>query len=236
MLLIYRENLAHYMSKYVINFSIGTLLGVVFLDLLPEAIRESEGSGNILIYPLVGMLLFYLLEKTLLWYHHHSEEQVWHKKHPPEEKVHPVGYLITIGDSLHNFIDGLIIAAAFLVDFRIGVATSLAVLFHEIPQEIGEFAVLLHAGFKRSKIIISSVIAQLAAVLGFLIGYLYISLFENLGVILISLATGGFIYIAATDLLPETHRERGLAKSLLQVALLLSGICAIWLVGQVLPE
>lgn len=234
--LIYREKLARFISKYIINFSIGTILGVVFLDLLPEAVKEFKGEANVLIYPLIGILLFYLMEKTLLWYHHHSEEQIWHKVHPPEEKTHPVGYLITVGDSLHNFIDGVIIAAAFLIDFKIGLATSLAVLFHELPQEIGEFAILLHAGFSRGRIILLNIVAQTGAVLGFLVGFAYLSLVENLVAIFIGTAAGGFIYIASTDLLPETHRERSLGKSAVQVALLTLGIVTIWFVGQVVPE
>lgn len=235
-LLIYRENWARLISKYLINFSIGALLGVVFLDLLPEVIEKSAEVENILVYSLIGILLFYLLEKTLLWYHHHSEEMVFHKRHTAEEKAHPVGYLITFGDGLHNFIDGLVIAAGFLIDFKLGLATSIAVLFHELPQEIGEFAILLHSGFNKTKVIISSFAAQMTAILGFVLGFYYLSYFANLDVILAAVAVGSFIYIAATDLLPETHREKQLGKILIQVLFLISGILVIWLVGVIIPE
>jgi len=235
-LLIYRENWARLISKNLINFSIGALLGVVFLDLLPEVIERSQDVENILVYSLAGVLLFYFLEKTLLWYHHHSTEQVFHEKHTEEEKAHPVAYLITIGDGLHNFIDGLVIAAAFLIDFKLGLATSIAVLFHELPQEIGEFAILLHSGLNKTKVIVSSFLAQMTALVGFVLGFYYLSLFKNLDVILAAVAAGSFLYIATTDLLPETHREKQLGKILVQVVLLISGILAIWLVGAFIPE
>lgn len=235
-LLIYREKWAKLISKYLITFAIGALFGVAFLDLLPEAIGAIQSVENVLVYALVGILVFYLLEKTLLWYHHHSVEHVWHGKHPPEEKAHPVGYLITFGDALHNFIDGLVIVAGFLVDIKLGVITSLAVLFHELPQEIGEFAILLHAKFSRAKIILYSLGAQMTALIGVLIGFFYLPMFDNLEAVLLAFAAGGFIYIASTDLLPETHRERDLSKSLLQIILLILGVLTIWYVGQIFPE
>lgn len=232
-LLIYREKWAKLISKYLITFAIGSLLGVAFLDLLPESINLTQSPETILIFSLAGIFVFYLLEKTLLWYHHHSIEHIWHGKHPPEEKAHPVGYLITFGDALHNFIDGLIIAAGFLVDFRLGITTSIAVLVNEIPQEIGEFAILLHAKFSKSKIILYSLIAQMTAIIGALIGFFYLPLFQNLEAYLLAFAAGGFIYIASTDLLPETHREKNLGKSLVQVLLLVLGVLVIWYVGQI---
>ncbi|MBI2084808.1 MAG: ZIP family metal transporter [Candidatus Aenigmarchaeota archaeon] len=236
LLLIYKQKWAKFVSKYMISFAIGAMLGVVFLDMLPEALGVVKAE-TVLTYTLAGILLFYLLEKTLLLYHHHSVEHIWHRnKHHPDEKAHPVGYLITFGDALHNFMDGLIIAAGFLIDFRVGLATSLAVLFHEVPQEIGEFAILLHARFRRAKIILYSLFAQMTAVLGFIVGFYYLPLFENMTSILISLAAGGFIYIASTDLLPETHREKKVTKSAMQFALLILGILVIWYVGVLVPE
>ena len=222
-------------SKYFINFAIGALLGVVFLDLLPEAVATGE---NVLVYPLIGILTFYLLEKTLLWYHHHSIEHIvshGKNRHPPDERAHPAGYLITLGDALHNFIDGLVISASFLADFELGIATSLAVLFHELPQEMGEFAILLHAKFSRLKIILYSLAAQMTAVIGAILGFFYLPVLGNLGAIL-AFTAGAFIYIASTDLLPETHREKNAVKSLLQIALLVLGILVIWYVGQIFPE
>ncbi len=234
-LLLYREKWAKLISRHLITFAIGSLFGVAFLNLIPEAVAEINVE-IVLIYTLVGILVFYLLEKTLLWYHHHSVEHVWHGKHTAEEKAHPAGYLITFGDALHNFIDGLVIAAGFLVDIKLGIVTSLAVLFHELPQEIGEFAIMLHSKFSKHKIILYSLAAQMTAVIGVLIGFLYVPLFENLKAILLAIAAGGFIYIASTDLLPETHREKDLGKSLVQVLLLILGVLTIWYIGQIFPE
>jgi len=234
-LLLYNKKLARLFSKHFINFAIGALLGVVFLDLLPEAIKA---GGGVLIYSLVGILTFYLLEKTLLWYHHHSVEHILShtgSKHHPDERAHPAGYLITLGDAIHNFIDGLVISASFLVNFELGIATSLAVLFHELPQEMGEFAILLHAKFSRFKIILYSLAAQMTAVIGAILGFFYLPVLGNLGAIL-AFTAGGFIYIASTDLLPETHREKGAVKSIMQVGLLILGILVIWYVGQIFPE
>lgn len=234
-LLIYREKWAKLISKYLVTFAIGALFGVAFLDLLPEALGEIAVE-NVMIYSLLGILVFYLLEKTLLWYHHHSMEQIWHKKHPPEEMAHHAGYLITFGDALHNFVDGIVIAAGFLVDIRLGITTSLAVLFHELPQEIGEFAILLHSKFSKMKIILYSVGAQMTAVVGTLLGLYYLPIVENLTPSLLAFAAGGFIYIASTDLLPETHRERKLGNSVIQVMLLVLGVMVIWYLGQIFPE
>ncbi len=176
------------------------------------------------------------MEKTLLWYHHHSIEHIWHGKHPPEEKAHPVGYMIILGDALHNFTDGIAIAAGFLISFKLGLATSLAVLFHEIPAEIGIFAVLLHSKFSRLKTLLYSLAAQLTAVVGALVGLFYLPLFANSEALVLAFAAGGFIYIASADLLPETHKEKNLSKSLIQVGLLVLGILVIWYVGQIFPE
>jgi len=234
--LLYREKWAKSISKYLINFAVGAMLGVVFLDILPETLNLVP-SSSILMYSLIGIITFYLLEKTLFWYHHHSMEQIWHKNHTAEEKIHPVGFLIMLGDALHNFIDGLIIGAAFLTNFALGMTTSIAVLFHELPEEVGIFAVLIHAKFKRTKIIVYNIAAQLCAVIGALVGLLYLPLFsKNLTAAVLAFAAGSFIYIANTDLLPETHREKEPVKSLVQIVLLLIGVLTIWFVTKVFAE
>ncbi len=237
-LLIYREKWAKLLSKYLINFAIGAMLGVVFFDLLPEAINL-QPTYSILTYSLIGILIFYFLEKTLLWYHHHSVEHIIsHKKgrHPPEERAHPAGYLITFGDALHNFIDGLVMAAGFLVDVKLGITTAIAILLHELPQEMGEFAILKHANFSRFKIIAYSLFAQMTAVIGVLLGFFYLPVFEGAKAIMLAVAAGGFIYIAGADLIPETHREKDFIKSLAQIALLLLGVFVMWYVGIVFAE
>ncbi len=236
-ILLYKKRWAQFLSKYLISFAIGSLLGVAFLDLLPEAI-ELQSAGNVLVYSLIGIIVFYLGERTLLWYHHHSLEHIIEhgKSHPEEEKAHPVGYLITLGDAFHNFLDGVIIAASFIIDTKLGFLTSFAVLFHELPQEIGDFAIMLHAKMSRVKVFAYNLLAQLTAVLGALVGFYFIPSFGNFEAAITAFAAGGFIYIAATDLLPETHRERKLGKSLLQFALFILGIFVIWYIGQIFPE
>lgn len=236
-LLLYKQSWAKFLSKYLISFAIGAMLAVAFLDLLPEAI-ESAKTGDVVIYTLIGMIIFYLGEKTLLWYHHHSLEHILQheKTHPIEEKIHPVGYLLTIGDSFHNFLDGVIIAASFLVDVKLGLITSIAVFFHEVPQEIGDFAIMLHAKMSRKKVFLYNFFAQLMAVLGALVGIRYLPLFHNFQPIMLAFAAGGFIYIASTDLLPETHRETKLKNSIIQIILLGLGIALIWQMGLLLPE
>lgn len=236
-LLLYKKSWAMFISKYLISFAIGSLLGVAFLDLLPEAI-ELQSAENVLVYALLGIIVFYLGERSLLWYHHHSLEHIveHRKSHPEEEKAHPVGYLITIGDAFHNFLDGIVIAASFLVDVKLGFLTSLAVLFHELPQEIGDFAIMLHAKIGRFKVFIYNLLAQLTAVIGALVGFFYLPTFGSFEAGIIAFAAGGFIYIASTDLLPETHRERRLDKSIIQFALLVLGILTIWYIGQIFPE
>lgn len=235
-LLLYKKSWARFLSKYLISFAIGSLLGVSFLELLPEAIGL-QPAGNVLVYSLIGMIVFYLGEKTLLWYHHHSLDHIVGngKEHPEEERVHPVGYLIAFGDTFHNFLDGVVIAASFLVDTRLGFLTSLAVLFHELPQEIGDFAIMLHAKFSRTKVIVYNLLSQLAAVVGAFVGVFYLPSFGNLEASIIALAAGGFIYIASTDLLPETHRERRLGKSVIQLVLLILGVLTIWYIGAIFP-
>lgn len=235
--LLYKKTWAKFLSTYLVSFAIGSMLAVVFLDLLPEAI-QLQPTGNVLVFALAGILVFYLGEKSLLWYHHHTLDHLLksEKTHPIEEKVHPVGYLIVLGDAVHNFLDGIIIAASFLVDTKLGVLTSLAVFFHELPQEIGDFAVMLHAKFSRVKVFTYNLLAQLTAVLGALIGFFYLPAFKSFEGAVIAFAAGGFIYIASTDLLPETHKERHLSKSLLQLLLLISGILIIWYIGRLIPE
>ena len=233
-LLIYYQKWAKFISKYLINFSIGALFGVVFLDIIPEISTQNQNQ-NVFIFVLVGILVFYILEKSLIYYHHHSVEHVWHENHhTKEEKLHSVPYLLAIGDALHNFIDGIIISASFLISIHLGIVTSITILLHELPQEIGQFAIMLHANFGRYKTALYSTIAQMAAVFGFLLGYFFLPYFSYLKFIVLGFAAGGFIYIACTDLLPETHREKSLEKSVIQVTLLLLGIFVIGFVGHLL--
>jgi zinc and cadmium transporter len=183
---------------YLVSFSAGTMLGGAFLHLMPEA--AAEGFTLTLSFSvLFGVVLSFTLEKVIHWRHCHAPVG---KGHP-----HSFAYMNLFGDFVHNFIDGLIIAASYLAGIPVGIATTLAVLFHEIPQEIGDFGVLLHGGFSKRKAITYNFITALSAVLGAAIAVVASAAIEGAGVFLLGLAAGGFIYIALTDLVPELHRS-----------------------------
>ena len=202
-------------SHHFIGFAVGALLGVVFLDLLPEAL-EFEKADTVFLWALIGFLIFFLLERFLFWYHCHDGVC----------SVHTAGYLVLIGDAIHNFIDGVIIAVAFLADFRLGLLTSFAVIFHELPQEVGDFVVLLHSGFSRSKAMLYNFLIALATVAGALFAFLFRTGIQDFLGIALGLVAGNFLYIAAADLIPELHHAGGQKKyaPFVQLALILLGI------------
>lgn len=204
---------------WLVGLSAGTLMGGAFLHLIPEAAESTEGISTYL-FVLIGFSLFFIIERGLHWHHCHDN--------PGECDVHTFTYLNLIGDGVHNFIDGLIIAAAFLTNIGIGITTTLAVIFHEIPQEIGDFAVLIYGGFSRKKAIFYNFLSALVAVLGTIVGLLLsfaISGFED---ILVPLTAGGFIYIAASDLIPELHKEIQLKKAVAAFLFFVAGILIMY--------
>lgn len=223
-LLILREKVALKASHFVASFAAGTFLGAAFLDLLPEALHEGEKLGiNIPLWVLIGMIFFFLLERFIHWFHHHDEH------HDTKEESKTTVPLIIIGDTLHNFIDGVVIAATFLVSIPLGIATTLAVAAHEIPQEIGDFGLLLHKGVPKKKIIIINIISASAAFLGAIITYFLGNILENYIPILLAITAGFFIYIAASDLIPEIHHEKRRGYAIIETALLILGIVLIGL-------
>lgn len=198
------------MLLLLVSFASGTLLGGAFLHLIPEAI-EAESQVMFLVV-LAGILAFFLLEK-FLWRHCHEREC----------PIHVFAYLNLVGDGVHNFIDGVIIAASFLVGLPLGFATTLAVAAHEIPQEIGDFSVLVYGGVAKTKALLYNLLSALMAIVGALSMYFFQSLLPNLSFFLM-FAAGGFIYIATSDLIPELHKEKDAWKSLAQFLFLLTGI------------
>ena len=195
-----------------VGFSSGTLIGSAFLDLLPEAITET----NTLVafsYVIAGIVVFFAMEKFLYWRHCHEGEC----------QVHIFAYLNLIGDGIHNFIDGMIIAATFLVSADLGFVTTLAVVFHEIPQELGDFAVQIYAGLSKRKALTYNFISALTAVAGAIITY-FLAYAQNIATLLVPFAAGGFIYIAATDLMPELHKKTRAGESVVQLLSILLGI------------
>jgi len=197
----------------LVSLSAGTMMGAVFLHLLPESHLHLAADQ---LYPtiLISFLLFFLIEKTLHWQHCH--------KHDCE--IHSFGYMNLIGDALHNFIDGLVIAGAYAADIKVGIITTLAVMLHELPQEIGDFGVLIHAGFSRKKALLFNLFSALTAVLGALVGLGLLNQASNLEGYLLPIAAGGFLYIAASDLLPEIRKESNGAKLLSSISMFTLGI------------
>jgi len=202
---------------FLVSFAAGGLLGDAFIHLLPEAIEESGFNLAVSLAVLIGLLVFFVLEKFISWRHCHIPTA---KEHP-----HPLVFMNLVGDGLHNFMDGMIIAASFLVSTSLGMATTLAIIFHEIPQEIGDFGVLLHGGFSKTKALVFNFLSALMAVAG---AILVLTLgINNFSRLLIPFTAGGFIYIAASDLIPELHKETDIAKSTFQLIGLLLGICVM---------
>ncbi len=232
MILLTKEKFASKISHFLSAFAAGALLGTAFFDLLPEGFEEAEhifkDSGteiNIFFWTLVGFLTFFVLERAIHWSHHHQSE---------EEKSHTKGSksivpLVIIGDSVHNFLDGIIIASTFLVSIPLGIMTSLAVAAHEIPQEIGDFGILIHRGVKRAKVLWLNILSASVAFAGAILAYFTFESVQNLIPVFLSLAAGFFIYIAASDLIPEIHNEEKKSVALAETLLLILGIIVVYL-------
>lgn len=218
---VFNKKVLSKISLFLVAFSIGALLGGAFFHLLPEAIEELEEVKGLLgelspfIFLILGIILFFILEKFLKWHHCHKEGVC---------KVHTFTYMSLFGDSLHNFLDGVIIVSAFSISTELGVATTFAVAAHELPQEFGDFGILIHGGFSRTKALVWNFISAVTAILGAIVGYYALESFESISPYFLSFATGGFIYIAMSDLLPELHKETKPLKSLFSFAVFLAGI------------
>jgi zinc and cadmium transporter len=202
----------------LIGFAAGALIGGAFLHLIPEAL-ESGNAQDVFFYTILGFTLFFLLEKYLYWRHCHDEIC----------EIHPFTYLNLIGDGFHNFLDGLVMAASFLVSIKLGIVTTLAVILHEIPQELGDFGVLVYGGFTRGKALFFNLLSALTAVLGAIAGYFISSYVTNFTGFILPLTAGGFIYIASSDLVPELHKEKKTLKSISAFLAFILGLVFMWL-------
>jgi len=201
---------------FLVSLSAGTLLGGAMLHLLPEAIEEQGSNFSVWLLVLAGIILFFTLEKIISWRHCHVPTS---DNHP-----HPIGIMNLVGDSLHNFIDGMIIAGSFLINPSLGIATTIAVIAHEVPQEIGDFGVLIHAGYTRLKTLFLNFLVSLFAFAGALVTLLLSAQLENLSYYIIPFTAGGFVYIATADLIPELKKDNEPIKSILQLLTILIGI------------
>jgi zinc and cadmium transporter len=213
LLLLLKKDALAKITLFLVSLSAGSLMGGAFLHLLPEASEKME-SGKLYLIVLGSFIFFFFMEKLLHWRHCHKENC----------SIHTFGYMNLFGDSVHNFIDGLVIAASFMADAKLGLAATLAIALHEIPQEIGDFGVLIHAGFNKAKALIVNYLVALTVVLGGLAGYFLSSSLENIIPSLLPFAAGGFIYIAASDLMPELRKETNLARSINSFLVFILGI------------
>jgi len=214
-----------------ISFAIGALLAVAFWGLIPEAFQEVKpGQFQLLSATiLIGILCFFVLEKLLIWRHCHSDSCEAHidEQHNHHEGKKSAGTLIIVGDSIHNFVDGVLIAAAFLTDVKLGIVTSLAVAAHEIPQEVGDFAILLQSGYSKSKALFYNVMASFTTVIGGVLAYFSLEDLHDILPFFLAMASSSFIYIAVADLIPSLHKKTDLKTSLHQITFIISGVLLI---------
>lgn len=211
------------LKKYInffISLAIGALLGDAFIHIIPEAFESGKLGVNVIgLLIISGILLFFVIEKFIHWHHHGDDTE--------ESAIHPVGKLVLFTDGFHNFIDGAIIGASFLVSIPVGIATTLAVILHEIPQEIGDFAVLIHSGYSKKRALWLNFISALAAVLGMIVVFVFGNIIEGVSLWFIPIAAGGFIYIAVADLIPELHKTKEIKHSLAQLGIIILGIISM---------
>lgn len=218
-----KEKMLNKLLFGLVSFSAGALLGSAFFHLLPEAIQEFGQPIRIFQFTLIGLTIFFIVEKILRWHHCHDIDCQVHPRH--------LGYLNLIGDGVHNLLDGIIIISAFSVSPALGIAVLFSIALHEIPQEIGDFGVLLYAGFSKAKALMYNFISALAAIIGVIIGYLLINQTSDLNNFLLPFAAGGFIYIAASDLIPELHKETNLKRSLISFTIFILAVVFMLLIA-----
>jgi zinc and cadmium transporter len=209
----------------LVSLSAGALMGGAFIHLIPEAIHgvDHDAVENVLLFVLIGFILFFIIEKVLHWRHCHKGKC----------DVHTFHYMNLVGDSIHNFIDGLIVAASFVTSIELGFTTTIAIAAHEIPQEIGDFGVLVYGGFEKKKALVMNFIVALTIVLGGIVGYFISKNVEQAVPFLLPFAAGGFIYIAATDLVPEIKKELNFKKYMATLLVFILGILIMWFIKYV---
>ena len=236
----------------LVSYAIGALLGAAFLDILPEAFEAANNAQAIAATILGGILLFFVLEKLVLWRHCHTEEC---EAHAPEHHEHDhahghghhhapsqiddhgrSGLMITVGDTFHNFVDGILIAAAFLADFNLGVVTALAIIAHEIPQEVGDFLILLHSGYSKRQAFTLNLLSSVATLVGGVLAYYALGTLQSWVPYVLGIAASSMIYVAVADLIPGLHKRTELHVTAQQVALISLGIGSIWLTRVLLGD
>lgn len=213
------ENTLKKYINFFISLAIGALLGDAFIHMIPEAFRSELSSSVIGILIIIGILIFFVVEKFIHWHHHGEDKE--------EDHIHPVGKLVLFTDGFHNMIDGVIIGASFLVSIPVGIATTIAVILHEIPQEIGDFAVLIHSGYTKRRAIWLNFFSALASFLGLIFIFVFGNIIQNSVVWFVPIAAGGFIYIAVADLIPELHKTKSIKHSIIQLCIIMAGVLSM---------
>jgi zinc and cadmium transporter len=224
----------HWVSALV-SYAIGALLGAAFLEVLPEAIELSSGAAAVSGTVLIGILAFFTMEKLLLWRHCHHDHCEAHETNGGNTHGRS-GTMIMVGDTFHNFVDGVIIAAAFLSDPHIGIITALAIIAHEIPQEVGDFMILLHSGYSKAAALRVNLLSSLATLVGGVLAYFALQSAQSMVPTLMSLAAASMIYVAVADLIPGLHRRVALRDTVEQVALISLGMGTVYLLGVLIAE
>ena len=232
----------------LISYAIGALLGAVFIEILPHAFEIASSPQSMAGTILAGILLFFILEKLVLWRHCHLEQCEAHDPAAPAVAAHDhathsgrehaghdhgrSGLMILICDTFHNFVDGILVAAAFLANTELGIVTALAIIAHEIPQEVGDFLILLHSGYTRRMALLLNMLSSVAMVIGGVLAYFALQTVQHWVPPLLGLAAASMLYVAVADLIPGLHRRPELAQTAQQVFLIGLGIATIWLVGE----
>ena len=217
------------LRKYIfifISLAIGALLGDAFIHLIPEALESSLNATFTSILIIFGILIFFIIEKFLHW-HHHGEDK-------DEPQIHPIGKLVLFSDGVHNLIDGIAIGVSFIVSVPVGIATTIAVVLHEIPQEIGDFTVLLHSGYTKKRALWLNFLSALSAVFGVILAFILGDAGSDFTMWILPITAGGFIYIAVADLIPELHKTKEIKHSILQIISVIIGV--LTMVALVLIE
>ncbi len=215
--LFFPQRIRNLLIPSLISYATGTLLGAAFLGMIPAALKLAPAT-SVLATVLAGMVIFFVLEKLVLWRHCHESECEVHGHAAP---------LILVGDAFHNFVDGVVIAAAFLTSIPLGIATSLAVIAHEVPQEVGDFGILLNSGYGRTKALVLNGLSAVATLPGAVLTYFWLGEVRNAVPYILAISAASFIYIAAADLIPGLHRKVTPLATLFQLVLLLAGIGTI---------
>ena len=214
----------------LISYAIGALLGAAFLEILPHAIELSASVKSVTGTVLIGILLFFVLEKLVLWRHCHEEQCETHVPAPDHGRI---ATMVITGDTFHNCVDGVIIAGAFLVSVELGIITALAIVAHEVPQEVSDFLILLHSGYSKRQALAFNMLASGAMVVGGVFAYYALQTMHNAIAPLLGIAAASMIYVSVADLIPGLHRRRDFPATVQQVLLIAAGIGTVWIVGYV---